>query len=219
MLIDAPWGLTVQEGNRHLLHYAGNAVRAVGSWSMKVLKVAETLATRQPNWWWLIRRIDGWEAPHEWAALELDQDQAMRDAVSLLVPALELVDAWTDTLLERETTDWYLDLIVDGLNQIGLQDATDLADTIEGQRPHLLTYHDWLACDVPSWRRSASAHFCNDEVTSYFERVVLRCWRLERAVTNGRQSQRTSADRARTPLRAPRAAMPCAQSAMSWEVR
>ncbi len=199
-LLDAPRGLTVQKDHWHLLRHAGAAVRAVERRSMKFLEAAEAMATRQANGWWLNRHFDGWKAAHERADHALDRDQAMRDAVSLLGPALELVDARTDALLDRETAEWYLDLILDGLKDIGVTEATDLAEMIERQRPDLLTYHDWLACGLPGWRRSAREHFGDDEVAGYFERVILRSWRLELAVTNGRHTQRAAAERARTLL-------------------
>lgn len=84
------------------------------------------------------------------------------------------------------------------IDEAGTRAAAAVAT--ERQRPALLTYHDWLACDLSAWRRSARGHFDDDEVAAYFERFVLRTWRLERAVTNGRHTQRAAAERSRTLL-------------------
>lgn len=200
MLVDGVWRPPIQKDHWHLLRHAGRVQRQIECAALRALERAEAKATLRRKGWWHIRDFDGWEEAHQQAGHGLEHEQAVRHALSLLGPALEPIDARTDALIDRETAAWYLDLIIDALEQVDIDDAVDLAGTIRRQQHELLTFHDWLARDISAWRARACEHFGDTEVADLFERAVLRSWRLERAVTNGRDGQRDPARRARTAL-------------------
>lgn len=200
LLVDGVWRPPVQKDHWHLLRHTGRLLRRVEGQALRALERAEAKATRIRPGFWHIRDFDGWREAHRHADRALVQEQALRQALSLLGPALEPVDARTDALLDRETAAWYLELIADALDGVGVGDAAELAGTIRRQQQELLTFHDWLARDLPAWRARALEHFGDPDVAALYERAILRTWRLERAVTNGRDGQGESADRARVAL-------------------
>jgi hypothetical protein len=200
MLVDGVWRPPVQKDHWHLLRHAGRLLRQVEGEAMRALERAEAKATLPSGRTILHIREWDWEEAHRHAELVLKQEQALRQVLSLLGPALEPIDTRTDTLLDRETATWYLELIADALDGVGIDAAAELAGTIRRQRQELLTFHDWLARDVPAWIARAREHFGDPGVAALFEGAVLRTWRLERAVTNGRDGLREPARRARMEL-------------------
>jgi len=200
MLVDGVWRPPVQKDHWHLLRHAGRLLRQVEGEAMRALERAEAKATLPSGRTILHIREWDWEEAHRHAELVLKQEQALRQVLSLLGPALEPIDTRTDTLLDRETATWYLELIADALDGVGIDAAAELAGTIRRQRQELLTFHDWLARDVPAWIARAREHFGDPGVAALFEGAVLRTWRLERAVTNGRDGLREPSRRARMEL-------------------
>jgi len=200
MLMDGIWRPPIQKDHWHPLRQAGRVQRQLEGVALRALERAEAKATCIRPGLWRIRNFDGWEEAHRQAADALDQEQTLRHALALLGPALEPIDARTDALIDRETAAWYLEAIAEELDRLGVEAAAELAGTIRRHGQELLTFHDWLARDVPAWRARARKHFGDAEVTALFEGAVLRTWRLERAVTNGRKGQRDAARRARLAL-------------------
>jgi len=200
-LLDAPWGPTVQKDLWHLLDHVGQAVVDAERSALAALERAEAKARSvAPGFWVLADPTDDGVKEHAQAEARIQEADTIRTAAGLLRAGTALVDARTDRILERQTAEWAMEVVVEGLRRSGGRPGRALAGTIARQREELLTFHDWLELDLAPWRARAEAHFDEAELVELFERAVARVWRLEREATNGHPSP-SALRRARVRLR------------------
>lgn len=195
-LLNAGTGMAVQKDVWHLLRRAEQIVVDAERLAFKALEAAEKKAQRDPKLgWWVIRDHKGWQDAHAKADRAIERADNLGLAVKLLHQALAIVDPATEDILDRDTAAWYLELIIDHLRSLDWKPAGKLATSIQNQMPALLCFHDWLEIEAPSWRATCLTHLGDPDLVSYFERAVVRAWRLRRELTNG-HSQRRGAARA-----------------------
>jgi len=195
--LGSPFRLAEQKDVWHLLRRARQAARDAERIALAALKVAEKKASRlRPGFWAIYDFMSDWQQAHEVADRAIWRADQTRIAVDLLTEVLELVDRRTGQVLDRDTAEGYLQMIVQHLRDTGGKPATSLADALDRQAAELLTFHDWLAMDLAGWRKQAQAHFGDVELVDLFERAVARAWQRARAVTNGARRGRPHALRA-----------------------
>lgn len=144
--LDSPFRLAVQKDVRHLLTRARQTARDAERSALAALAAAEKKARRlRPGLWAIYDFESDWQKAHAAADRAIWRADQIRMAVDLLTEALELVDRRTGEILDRDTAEGYLQMIIQHLRDTGGKPATSLADALERQAPELLTFHDWLA--------------------------------------------------------------------------
>ena len=195
--LDSPLRLAVQKDVWYLLRRARQTARDAERIALAALEAAEKKARRLRPGFWAIYDFDSdWQQAHAAADRAIWRADQIRIAVDLLTEVLELVDRRTGQILDRDTAEGYLQLIIQHLRATGGKLVASLADALDRQATELLTFHDWLVMDLAGWRKRAQAHFDDVELVGLFERAVARAWQRARAVTNGARHQQPHARRA-----------------------
>jgi len=190
-LLDDPWEPWVQKDVWHFQDHAGEIVAATERIALAKLAAAEKIATEVfPGHWRLADVHHDGKAEHAAAAVAIAEADAIRDAVSLLAPALAVVDKRTERIMDRKTAAWTLSRIMDHLNQHGGKRGADLAGTLQRQAAALLTFHEPLGTAMETWRQRAADHFGDGDLADLFEGQVARVWRLTQEQLSGHRPQR-----------------------------
>ncbi len=138
------------------------------------------------------------ERVETWLAAELKAEELLELADQFrlwygnVCDSLELVDWRSGEIRDQPTNQWLLDETLQALSTFEHPKIKEWATYINNQSDQLFTFLDWLEVGLDGWRLQAHTSLTLNDVT-FFERLVARVWRLQRAVVNGHRSFHTSA--------------------------
>ncbi len=152
-------------------------------------------------------RVNDWLASELKAGILIDLADEFRFWYGCVCDSLELVDRRSGEIRNREINQWLLTETMQALSALDHPKIRNWLTTISNQVNNLFTCLDWLEVGRDTWLTQAHRHLNPVDVT-FFERLIARAWRLQRAVVNGHRSFRQSAGRAMALLEAIIAADP-----------
>ncbi len=146
-------------------------------------------------------RVEAWLAAELKADALLELADQFRLWYGCVCDSLELVDQRSGEIRDRATNQWLLDETIKALSSFDHPKIKEWVTYIKNQADQLFTFLDWLEVGLDGWRLQAHTSLTPTDVT-FFERLVARAWRLQRAVVNGHRSFQTSAQQALALLEA-----------------
>ncbi|MCP4993511.1 MAG: hypothetical protein GY934_06975, partial [Gammaproteobacteria bacterium] len=146
-------------------------------------------------------RVEAWLA----AELKTDALLGLADQFQLwygsVCDSLELVDPRSGEIRDQPTNQWLLDETLQALSTFDHPKIKEWLTYIKNQSDQLFTFLDWLEVALDGWCLQADTSLTPTDVT-FFERLVARAWRLQRAVVNGHRSFHKPAQQALALLEA-----------------
>lgn len=147
------------------------------------------------------KRVADWLAAELKAEALLDLADEFRFWYGCVCDSLELVDWRSGEIRDRATNQWLLDETIKALSVLDHPKIKEWVTYIKNQYDQLFTYLDWLEVALDAWRMQAHTSLTPTDIT-FFERLVARSWRLQRAVVNGHRTFHNSAQQALALLEA-----------------
>ncbi len=147
------------------------------------------------------------ERVEAWLAAELKTDALLELADQFrfwygsVCDSLELVDQRSGEIRNQLINQWLLDETIKALSTFDHPKIKEWVTYIKNLSDQLFTFLDWLEIGLDGWRLQAHTSLTLTDVT-FFERLVARAWRLQRAVVNGHRSFHKSAQLALALLEA-----------------
>jgi hypothetical protein len=115
--------------------------------------------------------------------------------------ALVLVDIRNGDIRDFETSQWLLEEIITGMEQIDHKRIKKFTKTLRNHQPELLTFLIWTDAALTDYQTRLTAFIPDESARSQFIRTVARSWQLDQAVINGHHHWRTEAQNAATSLK------------------
>lgn len=110
--------------------------------------------------------------------------------------AFELVDWRSGDIRDPDTAAWFMEEILTALDEINHPRVKKFVTTLRNHQKELLTFLDWTAAALTSYRTTLAQHFSDPQDQQHFERSVARHWRLQQALINGHRQWQNEAHQA-----------------------
>lgn len=195
-LQQADLSLPVQKDVWHVLDKASQTLTDVERAALKALEKVYTLEKKLSKAF-NDQTFEEYVAATDQADHLLEESSQLRFWVGCLADALELVDWRSGEVRDRQINQWLLEETLAGLKKLTHPKIKALVTYLENQKPHLLTFLDWLEVQMVAWRIALAQYLPEGQQQAFFESTVARAWRLEQAVTNGHKGFRRAATEAR----------------------
>jgi hypothetical protein len=193
---EAELSIQIQKDVWHILSKSRQAVTDLERIALRALERAEKL----------LRQINKDDAQNDDVRLEewLDAEDQAEHLVNLsaevhnlwghLYDASELVDWRSGEIRDREINEWLLKEVLKELGQLDHPRVRKLLTYLKGQQDEMLTFLDLLEINLQPWQRRLAQHFQDENQCQFFQAMVARAWRLNRAVANGHTSFHSEAE-------------------------
>ncbi len=116
--------------------------------------------------------------------------------------ALALVDICNGKIRDPATSQWYLEQILTGMEQIDHKRAAKFAKTLRNHQPQLLTFLDWTAKALLNYDTQLATFIPDHEARLQFIQAVARSWQLDQMLINGHRQWRSEAKKAASFVKA-----------------
>jgi hypothetical protein len=113
-----------------------------------------------------------------------------------LYDALALVDIRSGEIRDPATSQWFLEAVLTGLEQIEDKQVKKFVGTLRNHQPQLLTFLDWTAAALADFDSQLTATISDAEARRQFIQAVARSWLLDQMLINGHPQWRTEATKA-----------------------
>jgi hypothetical protein len=193
---EAELSLQVQKDVWHIEAKVGQAVTDLERVALKALERADELL-RQIN-------RDGAQDDDGRLAEWMQADDKAEDLVNLsaqvrclrghVCDALELVDWRSGEIRERKINEWLLTEVIQELGRLDHPRVRKLVQYLKDQQDEMLTFLDLLEIQLTPWQRQLAQYIPGEAQRQFFQAIVARAWRLNRAVANGHISFRSLAE-------------------------
>jgi hypothetical protein len=110
--------------------------------------------------------------------------------------ALALVDIRSGEIRDPATSQWFLEEILTGMEQIEQKQVKKFAKTLRNHQPQLLTFLDWTAAALADYDARLAVHIPDAQARLQFIQAVARSWLLDQMLINGHRQWRTEAQKA-----------------------
>lgn len=110
--------------------------------------------------------------------------------------ALALVDIRSGAIRDPATSQWFLEEVLTGLEQIEHKKVKKFVGTLRNHQPQLLTFLDWTAAALADFDDQLTACIPDGQARSQFVQAVARSWLLDQMLINGHRQWRTEAKKA-----------------------
>lgn len=110
--------------------------------------------------------------------------------------ALALVDIRSGEIRDPVTSQWFLEEILTGIEQIDQKRVKKFARTLRTHQPQLLTCLDWTAKAFAKYDTQLAAYVPDADARLQFIQAVARSWLLDQMLTNGHRQWRSEAQKA-----------------------
>ena len=114
--------------------------------------------------------------------------------------AFELVDLRNGDIRDPATATWLLEEVIQGMGQNTHKKVQKFTRTLRRHQPHLLTFLDWAAQMLVSYRQMLSVHIPDPNERAAFIRIAAHTWRLRQALINGQSAWKTRTQEMETHL-------------------
>lgn len=198
-LLDTDFSVQTQKDIWHLQAKGSAVLRTLERQALQQLERAEKLANAkgvqdEP-------RVADWLAAELKAEALIELSAEFRFHYGCVCDSLEVVDWRSGEIRDRAINQWLLDETIQALSAFKQTKIKDWLTYIKNQVDQLFTYLDWLELGLDTWLQQAHRQLTTADVT-FFERLIARAWRLQRAVVNGHHSFRKASQRALALLEA-----------------
>jgi hypothetical protein len=116
--------------------------------------------------------------------------------LSYLHDALALVDIRSGEIRDPTTSQWFLEEILTGMEQIEQKQVKKFAKTLRNHQPQLLTFLEWTAAALADYDTRLTASIPNAQARLQFIQAVARSWLLDQMLINGHCQWRSEAQKA-----------------------
>lgn len=110
--------------------------------------------------------------------------------------ALALVDVRNGEIRDPATSQWFLEEILTGMEQIDQKRARKFTKTLRNHQPQLLTFLDWTAKALTKYDTQLAACIPDLDARLQFIQAVARSWLLDQMLINGHRQWRSEAQKA-----------------------
>ena len=107
--------------------------------------------------------------------------------------ALVLVDIRNGDIRDFETSDWFLEEIITGMERIEHKRVKKFTKTLRNHQPQLLTFLTWTEKALADYVTRLTAFLPDADTRRQFVRAVARSWQLDQAVINGHRQWKAEA--------------------------
>jgi hypothetical protein len=122
--------------------------------------------------------------------------------------ALVLVDIRNGDIRDFETSQWFLEEIITGMEQIEHKRVKKFTKTLRNHQSELLVFLTWTAAALADYQTRLAAFIPDEPTRLQFIRTVARSWQLDQAVINGHRHWKAEAQNAAAALMSITAANP-----------
>ncbi|NHZ72084.1 MAG: hypothetical protein GWP17_03250 [Aquificales bacterium] len=116
--------------------------------------------------------------------------------LTYLHDALALVDIGSGEIRDPATSQWFLEEILTGMEQIEQKQVKKFAKTLRNHQPQLLTFLDWTAAALADYDARLTACIPDAQARLQFIQAVARSWLLDQMLINGHRQWRAEAQKA-----------------------
>ncbi|MCP5099983.1 MAG: hypothetical protein GY943_30895 [Chloroflexi bacterium] len=116
--------------------------------------------------------------------------------LTYLHDALALVDIRSGEIRDPATSQWFLEEILTGMEQIEQKRVKKFTKTLRNHQPQLLTFLDWTAKALANYDAQLTAYIPDVAARLQFIQAVARSWLLDQALINGHRQWRSEAQKA-----------------------
>jgi len=116
--------------------------------------------------------------------------------LNYLHDALALVDIRSGEIRDPATSQWFLEEILTGMEQIEQKRVKKFAKTLRNHQPQLLTFLDWTAAALANYDAQLTAYIPDAHARLQFIQAVARSWLLDQMLINGHRQWRAEAQKA-----------------------
>jgi len=193
---EAELSIQIQKDVWHIIKNTRQAVTDVERIALRALERAEKLLHRinkdgaQDD----DARLNKWLTAEDHAEGLVCLSAEVRNLYGHLCDALELVDWRSGELRDSGINEWLLTEVLKELRTLDHPRVRKLVTYLEGQQTEMLTFLDWLEIKLHPWQRQLAQYFQDATQRQFFQSMVSRAWRLNRAVANGHNSFRSEAE-------------------------
>jgi hypothetical protein len=110
--------------------------------------------------------------------------------------ALSLVDIRSGEIRDPATSQWFLEEVLTGMEQIDHKRVKKFAKTLRNHQPQLLTFLDWTAAALTDYDRQLTTCIPDAQPRQQFMQAVARSWLLDQMLINGHRQWRLEAQKA-----------------------
>lgn len=115
--------------------------------------------------------------------------------------ALVLVDIRNGDIRDFETSEWFLEEIISGMERIEHKRVKKFTKTLRNHQSLLLTFLVWTATALADFDARLTAFIPDANTRLQFIRAVARNWQLNQAVINGHRQWKEEAENAATSVK------------------
>ncbi len=110
--------------------------------------------------------------------------------------ALTLVDIRSGEIRDLATSQWFLEEILTGIEQIDQKRVKKFAKTLRNHQPQWLTFLDWTAKAFAKYDTQLAVYVPDADARLQFIQAVARSWLLDQMLINGHRQWRSEAQKA-----------------------
>jgi hypothetical protein len=110
--------------------------------------------------------------------------------------ALSLVDIRSGEIRDPATSQWFLEEILSGIEQIAQKRVKKFAKTLRNHQSQLLTFLDWTAAALADYDAQLTIYIPDAQARLQFMQAVARSWLLDQMLINGHRQWRAEAKKA-----------------------
>ncbi|MDX8399068.1 MAG: hypothetical protein R8K20_02320 [Gallionellaceae bacterium] len=115
----------------------------------------------------------------------IKQYDAFEEWLGHLCDTLELVDVRSGEIRDAETSRWFLEEVVTGMEAIDHWRVKKYAKTLRNHQSQLLTFLKWVADALVDYDTKLSAPIPDEDARIQFIQTVARSWKLDQMRING----------------------------------
>ena len=131
----------------------------------------------------------------------IEQHDQFETWLSHFHDALVLVDIRNGDIRDFETSQWFLEEIITGMEQIEHKRVKKFTKTLRNHQSQLLTFLVWTAAALADYDTRLTAFIPDARTRLQFIRAVARTWQLDQAVINGHRQWKAEAKDAAASLK------------------
>ncbi len=128
----------------------------------------------------------------------IEQFDEFEEWLRYLCDALELVDTHSGEIRDTETSQWFLEEIVTGMEEIEHKRVKKFAKTLRNHQSQLLTFIDWVAAALVDYDAQLAVSVPDRDTRQQFVQAIARNWKLDQMLINGHRKWKAEAKKAAT---------------------
>jgi len=130
----------------------------------------------------------------------IEQHDQFETWLSHFHDALVLVDIRNGDIRDLETSQWFLEEIISGMELIEHKQVKKFTKTLRNHQPQLLTFLTWTEKALADYDTRLTAIIPDANTRLQFIRAVAHSWQLDQAVINGHRQWKAEAENAATSV-------------------